>query len=145
MREEGELLSQAIEVLRFERVEVRDEIVLHDMIGNGVLTCDFDNIRQEHVSRLKTFVLGMEKKKIEIQWPHDWWQALKLRFAPWWFRRRYPVQYETFEQNAFGKVYLSVFPDKTTKHREREPIAFQSYELLSVYDSEFYKKAERKR
>jgi hypothetical protein len=29
----------------------------------------------------------------EIRYPADWWQAVKGRFAPDWFKRRYPIKY----------------------------------------------------
>lgn len=29
----------------------------------------------------------------EISYPKDWWEALKLRFAPKWFLKQYPVIY----------------------------------------------------
>lgn len=34
-------------------------------------------------------------KVYEIRYPRDWWEALKDRWAPVWFSRRYPVVYRT--------------------------------------------------
>jgi hypothetical protein len=32
-------------------------------------------------------------KKVEFKYPADWWEAVKERFAPAWFLKRYPVKY----------------------------------------------------
>lgn len=43
---------------------------------------------------LKLTVYGKDHGPPEIiRYPADWWQALKERFAPAWFRDRYPVKF----------------------------------------------------
>jgi hypothetical protein len=33
-----------------------------------------------------------EREVVAAEWPADWWQAVKERFAPSWFLRRWPVK-----------------------------------------------------
>jgi hypothetical protein len=35
-------------------------------------------------------------KNTTVSWPADWWEAVKDRWAPTWFRQRYPVRYTRF-------------------------------------------------
>lgn len=41
-----------------------------------------------------------------VTYPRDWWEALKLRFAPMWFTRHYPVYYHSVVFSA-----KTLFPD----------------------------------
>jgi hypothetical protein len=45
------------------------------------------------VWNLKTYILGLEDEKIVChrEWPEDWWQALRERWFPRWWLRRWPV------------------------------------------------------
>jgi len=41
------------------------------------------------------------RKHVErVQWPTDWWEAVKERFAPRWARERWPVRYTAKELDA---------------------------------------------
>ena len=42
---------------------------------------------------IKQKIWGKQLKKISVRYPCDWWQAVKERFAPKWFKRRWPVEY----------------------------------------------------
>lgn len=53
--------------------------------------------------------------------PEDWWQALKERFAPTWFKLRYPVRYKDFQ------VVFS-FPEKVIQQEV-------SLDLFGLYPS----------
>lgn len=47
------------------------------------------------VIAMKTFIWGRQRDERVMKWPVDWWEALKLRFAPFWFTRRWPVRWHT--------------------------------------------------
>ena len=52
-----------------------------------------------------------------IRYPADWWQAVKERFAPAWFRDKYPV--------VFTEVTASLnetYPDIQPALPDREPV-----------------------
>ena len=36
-----------------------------------------------------------------IEYPADWWEALKARWLPTWAKRRWPIRYRHFEINAY--------------------------------------------
>ena len=41
---------------------------------------------------IRGFVWGTEHEMARVEYPADWLQALKERFAPEWFKKRYPVK-----------------------------------------------------
>ena len=50
---------------------------------------------EEMLISMKLLIWGRQTDRRVIKWPADWWEALKLRFAPFWFTRRYPVRWNT--------------------------------------------------
>lgn len=52
-----------------------------------------------------------EVERFEYKWPKDWKQAVKLRFAPKWFLKRWPVKYE-----KHGHVVYTHYPDFDIHH-----------------------------
>lgn len=52
----------------------------------------------------------VHKEILWIKTPKDWWQHLKLRFAPRWAKKRWPVQWEEATMEAsFSAAVL--YPD----------------------------------
>jgi len=88
---------------------------LHDVRANTNLYSDNDIREQAIRHRLETSILTMDEDVFEASWPTDWWEAVKQRFAPGWFLKWWPVTYQYIREPKYGKVFLSVFPDKTTK------------------------------
>lgn len=41
-----------------------------------------------------------QSREFETSYPRDWWEALKERFAPAWFVRRYPVRRDVWHVDA---------------------------------------------
>jgi hypothetical protein len=42
--------------------------------------------------RFRKGLLGEEAPRVvDYKWPKDWWEALKERWAPGWFLKRWPV------------------------------------------------------
>lgn len=53
-----------------------------------------DHLRREIVYKARFDIYGKgHPERHVIRFPSDWWQAVKERFAPAWFRDRYPVQF----------------------------------------------------
>ena len=46
------------------------------------------------IMKMRAFVLGEEGDKIEISYPEDWWQAVRERWLPKWWIKKYPVKYK---------------------------------------------------
>lgn len=64
-----------------------------EMFNGSLAYREARNFMDEHLRRsLEYEVLGREYERVSVRYPADWWQALKARFAPRWFRRRWPVK-----------------------------------------------------
>lgn len=59
----------------------------------------WDHERDLMIRRMTAYVLAMPKERIQIsrRWPRTWWDAVKLRFAPRWFLRRWPAEFDQIE------------------------------------------------
>lgn len=68
------------------------------------------------VRRIVADIMG-KKRTESVSYPATWWEALKQRFAPAWFLRRWPVQLTTWTVDAFA-----LFP-------ELEPVRGKYLEL----------------
>ena len=60
------------------------------------------NILGDLVVTLNGYALGEDKsiRSGTVSFPATWWDAVKERFAPKWFRQKHPVQYTTYELTA---------------------------------------------
>jgi len=58
---------------------------------------------------LETYIYGKEHPKKEIVYPADWWEALKERFAPKWFLKKYPVR-STVITCSLKEIYPDIEP-----------------------------------
>ena len=109
--------------LTFEliKLEGHEAIPLQDIEANATYHSFLDIRKENLVLSIQTYVLGMEGETINLMWPRDWWEAVKDRFAPRWFLARWPVDFVQIRERRFGKVFLSIFPDRTTKIRTDRP------------------------
>lgn len=62
--------------------------------------------RNSLMMRLVAEVWRTDIGKIERIAPRDWWEAIKERFAPKWFTRRWPVRYDEITVECFA-----IFPE----------------------------------
>lgn len=59
------------------------------------------------------------------QYPSDWWQAVKQRFAPAWFLRRYPVMKTTIDMTVLYPRIAIPKERHTVTMQIVEPLQFQ--------------------
>lgn len=60
--------------------------------------------------RLRATVYGLEHpKRHVVEYPKTWWDAVKVRFAPAWFLRRWPVDY-TVVTASLSETYPGLTP-----------------------------------
>jgi hypothetical protein len=59
-----------------------------------------DPMTQQMVITIQQDILGRATRQIYTEYPADWWQAVKERFAPHWFLRRWPIRYTKIELHA---------------------------------------------
>jgi len=62
------------------------------------------------VMRVEAGIAALPEKTVSIhkRWPSNWLQSLKERWAPRWWRNRWPVQYERIDVEQ--KIYKAVCP-----------------------------------
>ncbi len=90
--------STTIQQVMVEKVHVTCQEVLSEelFIANHVdLQAACDHVAHVMVLRLQSSVLGKQHGKIDVerQWPADWWQAVRERWFPRWWLKRWPVRY----------------------------------------------------
>lgn len=86
------------------------------------------NYIEDHNVEDMIYQLSLKLKKHqleykEVKYPKDWWQSLKERFAPEWFKKRYPVEYkevrltacEVLKNKVFNKDNSEIFIMKDSK------------------------------
>lgn len=52
-----------------------------------------DFIRDMLTARMKSSLWLRLASQVTVEYPKDWWQAFKERWAPEWAKKRWPVQY----------------------------------------------------
>ena len=62
-------------------------------------------------SMAHTMTVGMKMtlpyhELLQYSKPRDWWQAVKERFAPKWFAKRWPVQFDEFKIAQLGNKVI---------------------------------------
>lgn len=85
---------QEVELRRrtYEAALAIDERQLDAVRQASVLEQRYDVERQQLLLHLRAEIYGIDHpKKLLVQYPKTWWDAVKERFAPEWFIRRYPI------------------------------------------------------
>lgn len=79
----------------------QDSIAEERIKRDGQFDIFEDAVRQELVRSLMLEVWRESDKEVCVgEAPSDWWQAVKERFAPAWFKRKWPVQKTKFTAKA---------------------------------------------
>ena len=87
-----------------------------EMLCDAHLECFLDEIAHDLIIRLRSHIWA-EKESVqhhEIEYPRDWWQAVKERFAPRWFLERWPVEYtaHVIDVHAIYPSFRPAVPDQ---------------------------------
>ncbi len=73
---------------------------------NNVTVEQFIDVASEHLAIQINFAIpGIQRQIREGYWPATWWDALKDRSAPGWFKRRYPVKYEKIKLTTINELH----------------------------------------
>jgi hypothetical protein len=103
-----------------------EDNALHDVRNNYDARQQHDLLRQQMVYSLETSILMMDEDEFVASWPENWWQAFRQRWFPNRWLNKHPVKMAYMREKKYGKVFLSVFPDRTTEHRG-DRMHFQHY------------------
>ena len=108
-----------IDAKQLERLELiilteLDEKLVDSIVGHREMDISIlrSFIRNTICVRLTQEVLGRNMEQQEVRYPADWWQAVKARFAPHWFRRRFPVREKVVTLTARELYPRVVMPEK---------------------------------
>ena len=58
------------------------------------------------VARFVAYIASRELERIDVEYPSDWWQAVKARFFPAWALRRWPAK-----TTRHSLVASAIYPD----------------------------------
>ena len=86
-----ELAPQTIEEYVYSIERLTSQHVCHPFSLRAWAPADMANAI---VIELQREIAGFKGSQVVcVQFPADWWQAVKERWAPGWFRKRWPVEY----------------------------------------------------
>ena len=69
-----------------------------------------DYARRQLVMTMRADIFGKDHpKRHVVRYPETWWEAVKERFAPAWFRDRYPVRFVEISA-SLKELYPEVEP-----------------------------------
>lgn len=87
-----EMKEITLEKFRYGIKKIIPDIYLQDLAIN----VDYDNFIMETVCRIKYSLLGnkIHSETIEhIEYPKNWWEAIKEAFLPLWLKQYFPVKH----------------------------------------------------
>lgn len=77
----------------FSSHRIPERIVKEFGGGRWELQNYVDYVVGDMVLQLRGWFASQPCGELSVAYPADWWEAVKERFAPEWFTRRYPVRY----------------------------------------------------
>lgn len=116
--DEKELLYERVVLQAFD-FQIRQQLSEYMFTGNINIDVQFvlDRIARNMVLTLRAKILG--EKVDTIQYPANWWEAVKERWAPKWFLKKHPVKYR--------KIDVMAFYPKLAFPKERHFVEFYKY------------------
>lgn len=87
-----------IETINLERLKVACRQVV---AAEYAVHLDYDHFARGIVAQIERTVWSKKIGHEDIRYPADWWEAVKERWAPRWFLRRWPVRYRHFDVSVY--------------------------------------------
>ena len=105
------------------RVGLSERIPIHELLGvKEEVQVYEDELLRSVVLRMQSYLHASPKDRVSIhrKWPKTWWDAVKERFAPNWFLRRWPVDYHRIdvEQPIYGPTCPHLVTAPQQRHLE---------------------------
>ena len=122
LEDRARCMDASIEEIQLEHQRLSAQIRIDKKAIRGRMEEDFakDLVRDQVVAMFHHAIFVKDYPKTHIvRYPADWWQAVKDRFAPAWFRDRYPVKFVTIEASA-----KMLYPDIEPIPRQRGVLKF---------------------
>lgn len=111
----GRLELPAVTVVQFEKYKVVVENIQSRFRLETLPPSCFDD---DMVRRGVAYILG-KKRQQSVSFPSTWWEAVKQRFAPKWFLKRWPVRLTTWTVDAWA-----LFPELEPARARYTEISF---------------------
>jgi hypothetical protein len=109
-----DLTTESLNTVMLEKIHIYSRAnigrsCLMDMKGTSYI----DFITQDMILQLEAYVLGRKETIKTFVYPVDWWQAVRQRWAPKWWLKRYPVinTTETVDVEAVWPTFKVAIPD----------------------------------
>lgn len=89
-----EMVEVAQHRLEFTKVQVQKALTRQEF--NAIIDADvlYDHVADFVVMRFTAFVASEQIEQVTWDWPATWWDHFKERWAPKWFKQRWPIVYE---------------------------------------------------
>lgn len=96
--------NQPLETVLCEkmRFSINHAMDLRSLQCERDVTARIDDTANYMVARLEVTLLGREVERVTAQWPADWWQAVRERWAPAWWLKRHPVKYQRIDRPVYN-------------------------------------------
>ena len=85
---------------------------------------DYDRMLQMLVVRASKDMVGHAVSRDCVKYPENWKEAIRERFAPIWFKKRWPVKYTKFDAFAVYEDFLQKNPQYQDLQEEYITYAF---------------------
>jgi hypothetical protein len=114
-------------VCNISHVQLSKEISfdgLEALRSNMEIISHVSEIRRSMMLSLVSALPALLDERIIIHrsWPANWWEAVKERFAPQWFKSRWPVK--LLKVDIDRPVYKSVCPHIDVRFRDNPVVHF---------------------
>jgi hypothetical protein len=122
-------LPDGIDDVQFQRIvleKLRIAFQMHlgqmEFVRNHLeLSAYVDEVARRMVLQVQSYILAMEKEcervAVTVTVPRDWWEAVRERWIPKWWLKRWPVKYRTVTSGKDVKKYR-VCPHVNVKTRD---------------------------
>jgi hypothetical protein len=108
-------------------------LLTEEVLRNTKVESYVDQRLRGLVIEMQAAIYGRKLGTDQYRWPATWWDAVKERFAPHWFLKRYPVQHRGVDVTAYhtyptikvhnNKPYLHFMHEVYDQPHSPEPTA----------------------
>jgi len=102
-------------------------VVAEDLLRNGSWSVNCDYVTSHFALHFRSFILGHVvdeiSEEMRVEYPKDWWQALKARWFAAWALRRWPVRMEVVAKRL-TLTAKECYPGLTIPNRQRAVLMY---------------------
>lgn len=84
--------TQSFEQIVLSKLDYYIQAAVPANIPNARLDVQLSMTANHLITSMQTTIFGVVRENITISYPKTWWDAVKKRFAPYWFLKKWPVE-----------------------------------------------------